>query len=411
MSSCKLARTFPHMDFFFSLLIVSCPKNPNDPDATRKFEELSHAYDILSNPEKRRSYDLYGETRETASGSRDAADVFAQFFGRGGFGEGDVDESFWGSLFGGLGGGGAARRKQKKGEDIVYRLGISLELFYCGGVRKLKLTRDALCATCHGRGTNKEGVDLKCATCRGSGMVTVTEKPRPGYIVQRSSPCTACRGTGELAAVGDRCEACHGARTVEEAHVVEIPIEPGMRDGSEIRFPGEGSAVPGAPNGDLIVVLVEAPGGGAFHRSGAHLITQLRITLRDALLGFEKKIKHLDGHEVVVKSTSVIQPREDAHIQIEGEGMPIPKTTKHGDLYVQLSIEFPETISAEARALLEKALPDDETVAATTTPVPTPSPQGPLPPSNDQNIGGGGGGGIFDKLRNVLKRHKSSNDD
>jgi len=182
-------------------------RKPGDKEAEERFKLLSHAYEILADPEKRKIYDKYGDEGLQGGGFHSASDIFSQFF------SGDEGFSF-GNLFG-FGGGGRRESGPRRTRDIQYKLGVSLKDFYCGREKKLKITREVVCDLCFGSGT-KEGSakgEVSCAECKGRGMVTEISQIRPGFISQSSRPCHKCGGVGKSISKEDRCSRCEGKKS------------------------------------------------------------------------------------------------------------------------------------------------------------------------------------------------------
>ncbi|EPS59846.1 hypothetical protein M569_14958, partial [Genlisea aurea] len=206
--------------------IKNHPDKGGDPE---KFKELSHAYDVLSDPEKREIYNQYGEDALKegmggggGGGMHDPFDIFSSFFG--------------GSHFGA--GGSSRGRRQRKGDDLVQPLKVSLEDLYTGTSKKLSLSRNVICSKCGGKGS-KSGASLKCPGCQGSGMKVSIRQLGPGMLQQMQHPCNECYGTGEAISERDRCGQCKGKKVVAEKKVMEAHIEKGMQNGQKITFPGE----------------------------------------------------------------------------------------------------------------------------------------------------------------------------
>ncbi|KAF5186200.1 Dnaj protein-like protein [Thalictrum thalictroides] len=194
---------------------------------TMKFKELAQAYEVLSDPEKCELYDQYCEDalkdpEMDGEGGHDPFDIFSSFFGNSP-----------------LGGGGSSRGPtQRRGEDVVHPLEVSLEDLYSGTSKKLSLSRNVLCSKCNGEGS-KSGASMKCPGCQGSGMKVSIRQLGLGMIQQMQHPCNECKGTGESINEKDRCPSCKGEKVVTEKNDFEVHIEKGMQNGQKITFPGE----------------------------------------------------------------------------------------------------------------------------------------------------------------------------
>jgi len=321
-------------------------KNPASGD---KFKEISHAYEILSDPNKREIYDRYGEEGINGEGGPggfggiNPEDLFAQFFG--------------GGFFGGSSGRGSRSSGPKHGKDVVHKLKVTLEDLYNGKTSKLALRKSVICSKCDGKG-GKEGCVKTCSTGHGTGTKTTLRQLGP-MIQQVQSICPDCSGEGEIINSKDRCKACLGKKIVEERKVLEVHIEKGMTNGQEIKFSGEGDQAPNTIPGDIIIMLEETP-HHLFERKGSDLYYKAKIDLLTALAGGSFYIEHLDNRQlhVVILAGEVIQP--DDLKQVTGEGMPTHKRPfDKGNLLIKFEIEFPKKnwTSAENIKTLEKILP------------------------------------------------------
>jgi DnaJ family protein A protein 2 len=289
-------------------------------------------------------------------------DLFSQLFGGGGFGGG-------GGFFGG-GGGGSRNQGPRKTKDLVHRVHVTLEDLYKGKVTKLALTRNRICSKCKGKG-GKEGAVRSCNTCSGRG-IKVTLRQMGPMIQQIQSPCDECSGTGEIINAKDRCVQCKGKKVMPEKKFLEVHIDKGMKSGQTIQFRGESDESPTAEPGDVVIVVEEKP-HERFKRQENDLITEVDVDLLTALGGGQFAIKHLDDRALIVK----LEPGEvvkhgkfrstrlicfDPYIVIgdlkviHGQGMPSQRHHEPGDMYVKLTVHFPESIDPAAIPMLEKAL-------------------------------------------------------
>ncbi|KAJ3726311.1 hypothetical protein EV361DRAFT_896069 [Lentinula raphanica] len=305
------------------------------------FKEITHAYEVLSDPQKRRMYDEGGEAGLNDAGGMggmDPQDLFSQLFGGGGF----------------FGGGGPSRSTARKTKDLVHRVHVTLEDLYKGKTTKLALTRNVICSKCKGKG-GKEGATKTCTGCNGRG-IRVTLRQMGPMIQQIQSGCDECGGTGETIAAKDRCTQCKGKKVLPEKKFLEVHIDKGMKGGQTVQFRGESDQSPGAETGDVVIVIEEKP-HDRFKRQENDLLIDVEIDLLTALAGGEFTIKHLDDRALLVK----IEPGEvikhgDMKV-IHGQGMPSQRHHEPGDMYVKLNVTFPDTIAPENIRYLEKALP------------------------------------------------------
>ncbi|KAI0701331.1 hypothetical protein BC835DRAFT_1323461 [Cytidiella melzeri] len=311
-------------------------KNPNDPEAGQKFQEMAAAYEILSSADTRDSYDMHGMdglNGHGAPGGMDAADIFAELFG-GGPG---------GFQFGFDFGQGGPGRTRTRGEDSVIPYDVTLEELYNGKSVKMNMEKEAVCATCKGSGAKGSAKPKSCAKCDGKGFVMAQTQLGPGRYGTSRAMCTDCSGHGEKLREKDQCKKCKGKKTVKEKTRQEIFIERGMADRQRIVLSGAGDEEPGVPPGDVIFQLKTRP-HPAFERSGNDLLTKVHVTLSEALLGFSRIIlTHLDGRGIHI-SNPMGKPIKTGHsIMLRGEGMPIYKNPdQKGQLYVVFEVDMPD---------------------------------------------------------------------
>lgn len=300
------------------------PDKNKEEGAQEKFKELSVAYDVLSDPEKRKRYDQYGEKGlDGSGGGGDASDIFSAFFG-----------------------GGRPKGEQKP-KDIVHELPIALEHFYNGKVVKLAITRDRLCGECSGSGSNKPGVDAKCRDCGGRGVQMITRQIGPGFLQQMQVQCKACNGKGSSLKPEDRCGTCKGEQIIKDKKIFEVNVEKGMKQGDFVPFRGEGDQIPGIRlAGDIIIVFDHKP-HAVFTRKGDHLYMEQTLSLSQALTGFTLNITHLDGRVLTLRPSANACIDPDHLWAVAREGMPVAKTggSERGQLVIKFKVQFPQSLS------------------------------------------------------------------
>ncbi|KAL9014144.1 MAG: hypothetical protein Q9173_001200 [Seirophora scorigena] len=322
-------------------------KNAHNPEAAEKFKEISHAYEVLSDPQKRQVYDQYGEEgleQGGAGGGMAAEDLFAQFFGGGG------------GAFGGMFGGGMRDTGPKKARTIHHVHKVSLEDIYRGKVSKLALQKSIICPACEGRG-GKEGAVKSCSGCNGAGMKTMMRQMGP--MIQRfQTVCPDCQGEGEIIRDKDRCKRCVGKKTVIERKVLHVHVDKGVKSGHKVDFRGEGDQSPGVLPGDVQFEIEQKP-HPRFQRKDDDLFYHAEIDLLTALAGGQIHIEHLDERwlTVTIEPGEVISPGEIK--MIRGQGMPSMRHHDFGNLYIQFDVKFPPALfnSPERIAELEQILP------------------------------------------------------
>ncbi|KAL3616049.1 hypothetical protein CASFOL_040343 [Castilleja foliolosa] len=323
--------------------IKNHPDKGGDPE---KFKELAHAYEVLSDPEKREIYDQYGEDALKegmgggGGGMHDPFDIFSSFFG--------------GSPFGG--GGSSRGRRQRRGEDVVHPLKVSLDDLYLGTTKKLSLSRNVLCSKCNGMGS-KSGASSKCSGCQGSGMKVSIRQLGPGMIQQVQHPCNACKGTGETISDKDRCTQCKGEKVVQQKKVLEVHVEKGMQNSQKITFPGEADEAPDTVTGDIVFVLQQKE-HPKFKRKGDDLFIEHSLSLTESLCGFQFLLTHLDGRQLLIKSSAGEVVKPNSYKAINDEGMPIyGRPFMKGKLYIHFNVEFPDSLAVEQVEAIVKILP------------------------------------------------------
>jgi DnaJ family protein A protein 2 len=263
-------------------------KNAHNPEAAEKFKDLSKAYEVLSDGQKRQIYDQYGEEGLEqgggAGGGMSAEDLFSQFFG--------------GGSLGGMFGGGMRDTGPKKARTIHHVHKVSLEDIYRGKVSKLALQKSVICPKCEGRG-GKEGAVRPCAGCDGRGMKTMMRQMGP--MIQRfQTVCPDCNGEGEIIRDKDRCKQCHGKKTVVERKVLHVHVDKGVRSGHKIDLREEGDQVPGVLTGDVQFEIEQKP-HPRFQRKDDDLFYRAEIDLIIALAGGTINLEHLDERWITIQ--------------------------------------------------------------------------------------------------------------
>uniref|UniRef100_A0A1B0EWR5 J domain-containing protein n=1 Tax=Lutzomyia longipalpis TaxID=7200 RepID=A0A1B0EWR5_LUTLO len=272
-------------------------KNKDDPNASEKFQDLGAAYGVLSDPEKRKTYDRCGEECLKKDGMMDNSDPFSSFFGDFGF------------HFGGNEGG---HQDMPRGANVVMDLYVTLEELYSGNFVEITRFKPVL----------KPASGTRKCNCRQE-MVTRSLGPGRFQMMQQTV-----------------CDECPNVKLVNEERTLEVEVEAGMKDGQETRFVAEGEPHMDGEPGDLIIRIVTVP-HEKFERRGDDLYTNVTISLQDALTGFQMEITHLDGHSVAVSREKVTWP--GARIRKKGEGMPnYENNNLHGTLYITFDVEFPK---------------------------------------------------------------------
>jgi molecular chaperone DnaJ len=304
----------------------------DDPQATEHFKEINEAYAVLSDPAKRSQYDRFGTV-----GSEPGP------FG----GEVSPFDDLFEMFFGGRPRPTAAERQgPERGADLRYDLKITLEEVAKGAEKPITIRRLETCPACFGTGAERGSRPETCPTCRGTGEVRVAQRTLFGVMTQ-IGPCGQCGGTGTY--IARPCRQCDGSGRAEVTREVTVTVPAGVEDGMTLRLPGEGEAgMRGGERGDLYVVVRVAT-HPVFARRGRDLIGELDITMTQAALGDQIRIKGLEGTETVVIPPGT-QPGDT--LTVEGRGLPDMRGGR-GNLYLTARVTIPKRLTAEQRALLE----------------------------------------------------------
>ncbi|XP_053678964.1 dnaJ homolog subfamily A member 1-like [Anopheles nili] len=312
-------------------------KNPNEGE---KFKQISMAYEVLSDPEKKAIYDEGGEAA-IKQGGTGGADVFHSPM--------DIFHMFFN-------GGFSTRKCERRSGNLIHTLSVSLEDLYNGTKRKLALQKNVICESCEGVG-GKRGASHKCAPCRGTGVITKVQKTAPGMVHQYEEPCRTCRGLGETIDDKDRCKECSGRKTVRVRKLLEVNIKKGMVDEQRIVLQGEGNQEPNCRPGDIVLVLDEKE-HPVFKRNGTDLFLNLQLQLSEALCGFQKVIPTLDGRNILIQSHPGEVIKHLSTKCVIGEGMPLSSIpSEKGRLLIQFVVVFPNSLPVELVSVIREHLP------------------------------------------------------
>ncbi len=308
-------------------------RNPGDAVALEAFKDCKEAYEVLTDPAKRRLYDAHGHA------------AFEQGMGGGagpGAGFGDMGDIF-GDIFGNIFGGGAPGRGARRGADIGYVMELDLVEAVGGTEKRVEIPTLVACAPCASTGSEDGKID-RCPTCHGHGQVRMQRG-----IFTMQQPCPHCGGRGQT--IAHPCAACHGAGRVEEEKVLSVKIPAGVDNGDRIRLAGEGEAGPtGTPPGDLYVEVRVRP-HPIFERDGDDLHCEVPIRLSQAALGATVRVPTLGG-EAEIRVPAETQTGKI--FRLRDKGVKSVRSRNPGDLYCKAVVETPVNLTPEQRTLLEQ---------------------------------------------------------
>ncbi len=334
----KLAKKY-HPDMYVSA------SEQEKKDAEAKFKDINHAYEVLSDPQKRAAYDTYGDENGPQAGAG-----FGGFSGgTGGFGF-DMDDIF-SSIFSGFSGGSSRAQRAnapQRGQDILVGINLTFEEAAFGTQKTVSVKRVENCPDCKGTGA-KDGTAFKvCSQCKGSGRVTMTQRTPFGQV-STQGVCPTCHGTGKI--ITDKCTSCGGVGRFEKVREVKVNIPAGIDSGQRVRYDNEGHAGSnGGEKGGLYVEVRVAP-HKLFSRNGFDVLLEVPISIVDATLGTTIEVPTLYGN----KEVKIPEGTQSGTVfTIKNYGIKKLKGTGKGDMFVKVVVEVPKSVSKEQKEFLKR---------------------------------------------------------
>ena len=312
-------------------------RNPDDEAAEIKFKELSEAYSVLSDQQKREAYNRFGHAAFEGGGGPGAGDFgFRSSFA-------DVFDDLFGDFTGGSRRG--ARRGPARGADLRYNMEVSLEDAFNGKQAKVRASTSVSCDDCSGSGAKEGTKPTICGACVGVGKV----RAQQGFFtIERT--CPTCQGSGTV--IADPCNRCRGSGRVQKDKTLSVNIPAGVEDGTRIRLAGEGEAgARGAPAGDLYIFISVKP-HPLFQRDAMNLYCEVPIPMIEATLGGSIDVPTLGGNRARVTIPSGTQSGHQ--FRLRSKGMPVLRGGSKGDLYIQVSVETPVNLNKKQKELLKQ---------------------------------------------------------
>lgn len=343
-------------------------RNPGNAEAELKFKEVTEAYEVLKDSQKRAAYDRYGHAAFAQGAGASGFGGFNFDFGGGsGAGFGSIFEDIFSEFM-----GGARRSRQQegvRGADIRYDLEITLEEAYKGLTKEIEIQTAVKCEDCHGTGAAEGSKAETCDTCHGTGRV----RRQAGFFIEERT-CPTCNGTGKV--IKNPCKKCGGTGKVSQKKVLEVTVPAGIDSENRMRLAGQGEAgMNGGPNGDLYIFVHIKP-HPIFKRDAANLYCTVPLSMTTAALGGEIDIPCIDGSSEKVKIDEGTQ--SGTEVRLRKKGMTMLQSKSVGDLFVRFTVETPTKLTDKQKELLKQFAAESKESSPQST-------------------------GFFEKLRELLK--------
>ncbi|MDP4795964.1 MAG: molecular chaperone DnaJ [Rhodospirillales bacterium] len=320
-------------------------RNPGDAEAEKRFKELSEAYEVLKDDDKRAAYDRFGHAAFEGGGPGPGG--FGGGGGAGGFA--DIFEEMFGDFMGGRGG---QRASAGRGSDLRFNMEITLEDAFNGLKTEIRVLTAVVCDDCKGSGGKDGASPAACGSCGGAGRV----RQQSGFFtVERT--CPTCQGTGQT--IKDPCRGCGGSGRKQKEKTLSVNIPSGVEDGTRIRLASEGEAgLRGAPTGDLYIFLAIKP-HRFFRRDGADIHVRVPVPMATATLGGQIEVPTVEGKLLRV---SIPEGTPTGHqLRLRSKGMKVLRSESRGDMFVQIFVETPVNLTKKQKELLKEFTGDDKT--------------------------------------------------
>ncbi len=314
-------------------------QNKDNPAAEEKFKEVSEAYEILKDDQKRAAFDRYGSAAFDGSMGGGAGGGGFGGFNAGAFS--DIFEDMFGEFMGGRGGKGG----QTRGSDIQYTMELTLEEAFKGKESTIKIPLNEECDTCKGSGAEAGTSAEQCGTCKGSGRV---RQQQGFFTIERT--CPTCSGQGT--SIKSPCKKCSGQGRTRKDKTIKVKIPAGVENGRRIRLNGEGEAgIRGGARGDLYILIGIKP-HKLFQRENANLYCRVPITVTKAALGGDLEVPTIEGTSAKVKIPPGTQTGQQ--FRIKGKGMSIMRSESRGDMFIEIFVETPVNLDKKQQDLLKQ---------------------------------------------------------
>ena len=310
-------------------------RHPSDKSAEQKFKELNEAHETLRDPQKRTAYDQFGHAAFDGHGRGFGPDFASSMS--------DIFDDLFGEFMGGRR-GSRQRSGRERGADLRYNMEIDLSEALAGKTAQIRVPTSVTCEACTGTGAKAGTEPTSCPTCSGAGKVRATQG---FFTIERT--CPSCQGRGEI--INDPCGSCRGSGRVVKERTLSVNIPAGVEDGTRIRLAGEGEAgLRGGPAGDLYIFLSIKP-HEFFQRDGADIFCRVPISMITAALGGNIDVPTVEGGQTRVKVPEGTESGKQ--FRLKGKGMPVLRSKVVGDMYIQVEVETPKSLTRKQRELLE----------------------------------------------------------